>query len=105
MYTLLAAVFCLIVIAIIRAFISPLSKVPGRTISRFTSLVLKYHELTGNRRLYIHGLHLKYGPTVRLSPTEVAFANGDAMKEIYMSGGSGYDKTEFYDLFRQYDTR
>jgi hypothetical protein len=27
------------------------------------------------------------------------------MKEIYTSGGSGYDKTEFYTLFKQFDTR
>lgn len=105
MYTLLGAFACLIILAIIRAFVSPLSKVPGPLVSRFTSLVLKYHELNGNRRLYVHGLHQKYGATVRLSPSEVAFANGEAMKEIYMSGGSGYDKTEFYDLFRQYGTK
>ncbi|KAF4635358.1 hypothetical protein G7Y89_g2744 [Cudoniella acicularis] len=29
----------------------------------------------------------------------------EALKEIYSSGGSGYDKTEFYTLFKQFDTR
>ncbi|PSK34958.1 hypothetical protein B9Z65_1541 [Elsinoe australis] len=27
------------------------------------------------------------------------------MKEIYQSGGSGYEKTEFYDMFKQYNYR
>ena len=42
---------------------------------------------------------------MRLAPNEVSFANLEGMKEIYQSGGSGYDKTEFYDLFKQYDHR
>lgn len=27
------------------------------------------------------------------------------MKEIYTSGGSGYDRTEFYELFMQFGTK
>jgi hypothetical protein len=39
---------------------------------------------------------------VRLGPNEVSFTSLDAIKEIYASGGSGYDKTEFYTLFKQF---
>lgn len=42
---------------------------------------------------------------MRLGPNEVSFTSLEAMKEIYTSGGSGYDKTEFYTLFKQFDTR
>ncbi|KAK6387681.1 hypothetical protein LTS17_000950 [Exophiala oligosperma] len=84
---------------------SPLAKVPGPWYTNFTSLVLKYKEFTHGRRLYIHDLHQRYGPVVRLSPDEVSFATVDAIKEIYMSGGSGYDKTPFYSLFTQFNTR
>lgn len=81
------------------------TRVPGPWYNNFTSVVLKYHEFGKNRRLWIHELHRRYGAVVRLSPDEVSFANVDGMKEIYQSGGSGYDKTEFYDLFKQYDHR
>ncbi|KXH28572.1 cytochrome P450 [Colletotrichum nymphaeae SA-01] len=50
---------------------------------------------------YIHTLHQQYGPVVRIAPNEVSFTSYEAVKEIYCSGGSGYDKTEFYDLFKK----
>lgn len=81
------------------------TKVPGPWYTNFTNLVLYYHEFTKNRRLWIHSLHQKYGPVVRLAPDEVSFADHEGMKEIYQSGGSGYEKTEFYDLFMQYGHR
>lgn len=84
---------------------SPLRRVPGPWYSLFTGGVLKYSELRAERTRYIHRLHTMYGPTVRLSPSEVSFASLDAVREIYGSGGSGYDKTEFYDLFTVYGRR
>ncbi|KAK3331960.1 cytochrome P450 [Cercophora scortea] len=88
-----------------QSLLSPLTKVPGPWYARFTSLVLKWNELTANRTRYIHGLHRRYGPAVRIAPTELAFASAAAVKEVYCSGGSGYDKTEFYDLFTVYGRR
>ncbi len=61
--------------------------------------------MQANRTRYIHKLHLQYGPVVRIAPNEVAFASAAAVKEIYCSGGGGYDKTEFYDLFKVYGRR
>lgn len=84
---------------------SPLFKVPGPAVSNFTSLVLKWHELNANRTMYIHHLHQQYGPVVRVGPNEVSFTSAAALKEIYGSGGSGYDKTEFYNLFQVYGRR
>jgi hypothetical protein len=87
---------------VIRGLLSPLSKIPGPWYTRFTSLWIKYQEFTANRRESIHALHKIYGPVVRLGLNEVSFTSLDAIKEIYASGGSGYDKTEYYDLFRQF---
>ncbi|GAW25732.1 putative cytochrome P450 [Rosellinia necatrix] len=84
---------------------SPLRTLPGPKASLFTSLVLKVHEFRALRTRYVHSLHLRYGPVVRLAPNEVSFASLEGIKEIYASGGSGYDKTEFYDLFRVYERR
>ncbi|KAI0802504.1 cytochrome P450 3A13 [Xylaria sp. FL0064] len=84
---------------------SPLRIIPGPKISLFTSLILKLHEFRALRTRYVHSLHLQYGPVVRIAPNEVSFASLEGIKEIYGSGGSGYDKTEFYDLFKVYGRR
>lgn len=95
----------LLLVHIARSLSAPLRGVPGPFIARFTSLILKRNELKGNRTRYIHGLHEKYGPVVRIAPNEVSFTSSAALKEIYCSGGSGYDKTEFYNLFRVFGKR
>ncbi|KPM46230.1 hypothetical protein AK830_g341 [Neonectria ditissima] len=102
----LAAAAALLLIAhIIFRIASPLFRIPGPAVTNFTSLILKWHELNANRTMYIHHLHQKYGPVVRVSPNEVSFTSVAALKEIYGSGGSGYDKTEFYNLFQAYGRR
>lgn len=102
MWSIWAAALLVIGAVLVKRFRSPLAKLPGPLISRITSIWIKYHEFSANRRLYIHELHKKYGPVVRLSPNEVSFTSLEAMKEIYASGGSGYDRTELYCLFAQF---
>ncbi|KAM0455103.1 hypothetical protein ACHAPV_007994 [Trichoderma viride] len=102
---LLAAAALLAAIQLVRCLRSPLSKIPGPAISKFTTLVLKWKEIHAQRTAYVHQLHLQYGPVVRIAPNEVSFTSWEALKEIYCSGGSGYDKTEFYDLFKIYGRR
>lgn len=103
---LLSFTLALLVLRSLRqALSSPLNKIPGPWHAKFTSIVLKWHEFRTNRTRYVHGLHLHYGPSVRIAPGEVVFASAAAVKEIYCSGGSGYDKTEFYDMFKVYGRR
>ena len=92
-------------IGIYRVLFAPLSKIPGPKYNLLSEVYLMIQEFTGKRREYIHELHKLYGPVVRLGPNEVSFTSLEAMKEIYSSGGSGYDKTEFYTLFKQFNTR
>ncbi|KAI1085817.1 cytochrome P450 3A13 [Whalleya microplaca] len=102
---LAATSFALALIYVWQCYSSPLRKLPGPSISLFSSLILKYHEFGALRTRYVHRLHQQYGPIVRIAPNEVSFASLEAVKEIYGSGGSGYDKTEFYNLFMVYGTR
>ncbi|TVY85498.1 Pisatin demethylase [Lachnellula suecica] len=88
-----------------KALLSPLTKLPGPFYTHLTPLYLMLQEFTSRRRTYIHALHQKYGPVVRLGPNEVSCMSADAVKEIYTSGGSGYDRTEFYSLFMQFGVR
>lgn len=104
----LSALVALVVLCslyLLRCLLSPLNKIPGPALAKHTSWILKWHEFSANRTRYIHKLHLKYGPVVRIAPNEVAFASQGAVKEIYCSSGSGYDKTEFYDLFKVFGRR
>ncbi|KAH8599797.1 cytochrome P450 [Bisporella sp. PMI_857] len=90
---------------IIRSYRYPVSRLPGPLYSKLTGFWLIIHEFVGNRRLYIHNLHKRHGPVVCLGPNEVSFTGLDAIKEIYLDGGSGYDKTELYTLFMQFGFR
>ncbi|OAQ68193.2 cytochrome P450 4A21 [Pochonia chlamydosporia 170] len=103
-YLAIAAV-ALSVVLLLRRLNSPLRKLPGPTISLFTSLVLKWKEINAERTLYVHALHEEYGPVVRIAPNEVSYTSWPALKEIYCSGGSGYDKSDFYNLFKIYGRR
>jgi hypothetical protein len=105
MFSLWILAVILIGVHLFRRLRSPLAKIPGPPISAITSIRLVLAELVGHRRLYVHQLHLRYGPVVRLSPHEVSFSSPRAVKEIYMSEGSGYDRTEYYDIFRQFGVR
>ncbi|KAL4867824.1 hypothetical protein BDV12DRAFT_186378 [Aspergillus spectabilis] len=102
MLTLWLATGFLVAIFLARRLRSPVARLPGPWYATLTSLVLKYHEFTSNRRLYIHNLHRRYGAVVRIAPNEASFASLEAIREIYASSGSGYNKTELYDLFRQF---
>lgn len=88
-----------------RRFSSPLWSLPGPCSSRFTAWLLRWHEFRANRTLYIHSLHLEHGPVVRIAPNEISFTSYEAVKEIYGSLGSGFDKSSFYDLFTVFGRR
>ncbi|CEJ81408.1 hypothetical protein VHEMI01534 [[Torrubiella] hemipterigena] len=104
--TIIAVAAALVLLArVVLRLTSPLARLPGPTVSKVTSLWLKYKELRAERTAYIHSLHKRYGPVVRVAPDEVSFTSWPAVKEIYCSGGSGYDKTEFYDLFKIFGIR
>ena len=104
LFIITAPASLLFIVSVYRLYFSALARFPGPTICALTQLPLMYHEFCGRRRLFVHALHVKYGPVVRIAPDEVSFATREAVKEIYTSVGSGYDKSSFYHLFRNYDS-
>lgn len=100
-----AALLLLLAVRLARRLASPLRSLPGPPASLVTSLVLRWHEMRADRTMYIHRLHQRYGPVVRLAPDELSFSSPAAMREIYCSGGSGYQKSDFYSLFRVFGRR
>jgi cytochrome P450 len=80
----------------VTALRSPLRRIPGPWYTHFTHLVLKWHILAGNRVHYVHSLHQRYGPIVRVSPEEVAVSDLEAFSKIHKIG-SGFLKSAWYD--------
>ncbi|KAI1405764.1 cytochrome P450 3A13 [Hypoxylon fuscum] len=104
-YLLAALGVVLPILYVWKCIVSPLRTLPGPKLSLFSSWGLKFHEFRADRTRYVHSLHQRYGPVVRIAPNEVSFASLEGVKEIYGSGGSGFDKTEFYNLFQFYGRR
>lgn len=61
--------------------------------------MLKKHTIFGRRVHYIHALHEKYGPIVRVAPTEIDVCDPQAYKQIHRIG-SGFLKDPWYQSFR-----
>jgi hypothetical protein len=82
-------------------FTSPLANVPGPKLLAMTKWAMIWVDFTKKRTLYIHSLHEKYGPVVRVGPNELVFTGDEPMRTIYGAGTSFY-KPAFYNLFVAY---
>ncbi|KAK9358283.1 cytochrome P450 [Lipomyces starkeyi] len=78
---------------------SSLSNIPGPAITAFTDVWILINTYFERRNRYIHKLHQKYGPLVRLSPYEVSVSDPGSIKHIYINN---FDKSKFYFLFDNY---
>ncbi|KAK5053854.1 hypothetical protein LTR84_001816 [Exophiala bonariae] len=74
----------------------PLKKVPGPFINRCVNWKLKFATISGRRMYYVHELHERYGPYVRLSPTEVTVSDPEGFIQIHKVS-SGFTKANWYN--------
>lgn len=79
----LAVVLGLLIRALYLHLSSPLSKVPGPLIARFSRWWLAYHGWRGDFHRLLTRLHEQYGEVVRIGPDEVITISPDAVKKIY----------------------
>ncbi|GKZ20209.1 hypothetical protein AbraIFM66951_002951 [Aspergillus brasiliensis] len=77
---------------------SPLRHIPGPLYTRATRLPLKLSIVTGRRIYFIHNLHQRYGPVVRIAPDEISVSSLPEFKEIHRVG-SAFLKTPWYQKF------
>ena len=61
--------------------------------------MLKKHVIFGRRLHYIHDMHKRYGPIVRIAPNEIDIADPEMYKEVHRIG-SGFLKDPWYQTFR-----
>lgn len=76
----------------------PLSRFPGPFFASLTDLFKfsYFWSLQIDKKLF--ALHEKYGPIIRIGPTELSFYGADAVLPIYKSGRV-MTKSPFYDGF------
>ncbi|KAK1759809.1 cytochrome P450 [Echria macrotheca] len=84
---------------VVRAIVNPVSKLPGPWHSKFTSLGIRYHLLTGTRSHYIDEQFKRYGPVVRLEPYQVATSDHLLWEDINRMG-TPFRKTPRHDKMR-----
>ncbi|KAI7270789.1 cytochrome P450 monooxygenase-like protein [Hortaea werneckii] len=92
----LCLVSSIVILRILRLRLTnPLNKVPGPWYAQWTNLPLKLAVVGGRRIHYVHALHKKHGPYVRISPNEIAVNDPKGFKQIH-GIGSGFTKAEWY---------
>jgi hypothetical protein len=61
---------------------SPLRHIPGPLYTRLSNLWLYTVTFFGWRTSSVHGLHIRYGPVVRIAPNHLSFATSVAFRDI-----------------------
>ncbi|KAJ7035263.1 cytochrome P450 [Mycena alexandri] len=75
-----------------------LRRYPGPLFAKFTHGWLLWVGITRRRSEIIREVHRKYGPIVRISPTQLSFSQPAAYSQIY-SFNNKVTKSSFYDSF------
>lgn len=85
----------LLVLAIYRLLLHPLSHLPGPKLAALTSWYEAYYDayLPGQYVFKIVELHKQYGPVLRITPNEVSVSDPDFLDTVYAPGhGQKRDK-------------
>ncbi|KAH8655283.1 cytochrome P450 monooxygenase-like protein [Xylariales sp. PMI_506] len=77
----------------------PLAKFPGPRLAAFSNIPYSFWISSGRWPFKAVDLHKKYGPVVRITPTELSFSTAQSWKDIYgiRPGHKIFLKSEFYD--------
>lgn len=99
--TILVGAVYLLYFLLQRLLLGSLAKLPGPKLYALTSWRLAYDDWLGERTRRIYQLHQRYGPAVRIGPSELSFNSLSALRTIYGAGG-GFQRTSFYRMFDAY---
>lgn len=80
-----------------RLYWSPLAKFPGPRLAALSNWYEFYYDviLQGKFTFHIQELHNKYGPIVRITPTELHIEDPDYYEQLYSRSG----RRDRYDYF------
>lgn len=88
----------LVATAIYNALLSPLRSFPGPTLCALSPFPQLYHGLAGDRHVWLHTLHQKYGAHVRIAPNFISVNTVTGLHDIY-GHGKKIRKSNFYSAF------
>lgn len=91
----LAVLTYLISLVIYRLYLSPISHIPGPKLAALTHFYESYYDVYPNKGQFMFhymDLHKKYGPIIRISPTEVHIDDMSFYSEIYTGHARKRDK-------------
>ncbi|KDR66920.1 hypothetical protein GALMADRAFT_106087 [Galerina marginata CBS 339.88] len=74
----------------------PLARYPGPWLWKISSLRLVYVSFMGRRHLILDDLHRKYGPVLRIGPSQLSFNKLSAYSVIY-GAGTHMEKADSYN--------
>lgn len=81
-----------------------MAHLPGPEISKWTGIVTIFYWFAGKKPNYVHSLHQKYGPVVRVGFEEVDICDIDAVKVIYRARGGFLKSARFYRTLSAVET-
>ncbi|KAJ1336100.1 azaphilone biosynthesis cytochrome P450 monooxygenase [Microdochium nivale] len=91
--TVLALASAYVTVTVVGVLTNPLKNIPGPWYSLWTDLVLKYYVIRGEKARYVHALHEKYGPVVRINPEQADICDLTALSQM---GRAEFHKTAYY---------
>lgn len=94
----LLVIYVFLKVIVYGCFMSPLARIPGPLVGKFSNLWLAYHDAKLDQGLALRELHDRYGPVVRVGANQVSFSEPDALAPIYVLKG-GMPKADYYDGF------
>ncbi|KAE8328708.1 cytochrome P450 [Aspergillus sergii] len=89
------------ILALYRLFLSPIAAFPGPPLARLTYLTQWYYDWVkdGQYYLQIEEMHKKYGPIVRVTPSELHIRDSNFHSKLYVTGA--VRKSDSYHRFTQ----
>ncbi|PGH29639.1 hypothetical protein GX50_07597 [[Emmonsia] crescens] len=91
----------MVAVAICRIYFHPLAHIPGPRLAAATHLYVFYHNgiRGGKLHLQTEKLHRRYGPVIRISPTEIHLSDPANYNRIYHAGSLYTKPHAFYNTF------
>ncbi|PWY86892.1 cytochrome P450 [Aspergillus heteromorphus CBS 117.55] len=102
MVAILCAVFVLrcVWVVIYRLFFHPLANIPGPRLARATHLYAFWYNINGGLfYLQVQKLHARYGPVVRITPSEIHLSDPKNCEKIHFIGTRYGKDPDFYGAF------
>lgn len=91
----------LIIDAIIRLYLSPLSSIPNaHSTSPYSSIWILWHRYKGDEIEIVAAAHLLHGPVVRLAPSEISVNSAD--ESLHRFHNVKVEKSPWYSFFSNY---